>query len=383
MTREYDYIIIGAGCAGLSLLMRIMDNDPGHTKKILLMDKSKKDTNDRTWCFWEKGSGYFEPIVSKQWDRLIFRNKDFSKTLDTGTYQYKMIRAVDFYNYCFERINKAPNIDMVYSTVEEIRFKHGWYTVQTVAKTMEVKTGFLFSAVYRGFPKTKSTFSLLQHFKGWLIETDIPCFDPGQAVFMDFSVPQQWGTVFMYVLPLCPDKALIEYTVFSASALLPGQYDNAIRNYITAQLKISDFRITAIEYGTIPMTSHRFPFYKEGVYYIGTAGGQTKASTGYTFQFIQKQSAQIAGALNKGITDLTGIQPAPSRFRLYDNILLRVLSENKMTGEQIFSTLFKKIPAEKIFRFLDNETTLAEEFPILNAMPPAIFGVAAIKQIFS
>jgi lycopene beta-cyclase len=131
------------------------------------------------------------------------------------------------------------------------------------------------------------------------------------------------------------------------------------------------------------MTSHRFPFYKDGVYYIGAAGGQTKASTGYTFQFIQKQSERIAGALNKGITDLTGIQPDRSRFRLYDNILLRVLSEKKMTGEEIFSTLFKKIPAEKVFRFLDNETTLAEEFHILNAMPSGTFGIAAIKQIFS
>ena len=383
MTTEYDYIIIGAGCAGLSLLMRIMDNDPGYTKKILLIDKSKKDTNDRTWCFWEKDNGYFEPVVCKQWDHLTFRNKDFSKTLDTGAYQYKMIRAVDFYNYCFERISKAPNIEMAYSEVEEIHFENDRYTIQTDTSTIEVKAGFLFSSVYRNFPKTKNTFSLLQHFKGWLLETDIPCFDPEQAVFMDFSVSQQWGTVFMYVLPLCPDKALIEYTVFSAASLLPGQYDDAIRNYITTQLKISDFRIAATEYGIIPMTSHRFPFYKDGVYYIGTAGGQTKASTGYTFQFIQKQSAQIAGALNKGITDLTGIQPARSRFRLYDSILLRVLNENKMTGEQIFSTLFKKISAEKILRFLDNETNLAEEFPILNAMPPAIFGVAAIKQIFS
>jgi lycopene beta-cyclase len=383
MMGEYDYIIIGAGCAGLSLLMRIMDNDPGCTKKILLIDKSKKDTNDRTWCFWEKGSGYFEPLVSKHWDQLIFRSKAFSKTLDASAYQYKMIRAVDFYTYCFERINKSPNIEVAYWEVEEIHFENERYVIRTATETKEVKAEFLFSAVYRDFPKTKSTISLLQHFKGWLIETDISRFDPEQAIFMDFSVSQQWGTVFMYMLPLSPDKALIEYTVFSASALLPGQYDDAIGNYIATQLKISDFRIAATEYGIIPMTSHRFPFYKDGVYYIGAAGGQTKASTGYTFQFIQKQSERIAGALNKGITDLTGIQPDRSRFRLYDNILLRVLSEKKMTGEEIFSTLFKKIPAEKVFRFLDNETTLAEEFHILNAMPSGTFGIAAIKQIFS
>ena len=33
---------------------------------------------------------------------------------------------------------------------------------------------------------------------------------------------------------------------------------------------------------------------------IGTAGGQTKASSGYTFQFIQKQSQQIVDYLIAG-----------------------------------------------------------------------------------
>ena len=51
------------------------------------------------------------------------------------------------------------------------------------------------------------------------------------------------------------------------------------------------------EFGIIPMTNADFPFFKNGMYYIGTAGGQTKASTGYTFRFIQKQADAIVEQL--------------------------------------------------------------------------------------
>ena len=52
---KYDYIIIGAGASGL-LLADAMGNDSFFAdKKILILDKEAKKTNDRTWCYWEKG----------------------------------------------------------------------------------------------------------------------------------------------------------------------------------------------------------------------------------------------------------------------------------------------------------------------------------------
>jgi len=56
----YDYIIIGAGAAGL-MLADTMGKDAFFAEKsILLLDKDTKETNDRTWCFWEKGTGLFD-----------------------------------------------------------------------------------------------------------------------------------------------------------------------------------------------------------------------------------------------------------------------------------------------------------------------------------
>ena len=55
----YDYIIVGAGASGL-LLADALGSDSFFSKKsILLLDKSDKSQNDRTWCFWEKDTGPF------------------------------------------------------------------------------------------------------------------------------------------------------------------------------------------------------------------------------------------------------------------------------------------------------------------------------------
>ena len=70
-------------------------------KKILLVDKVEKNKNDRTWCFWETENDLFESIVYKRWGKMWFHDIGFSKLLDISPYQYKMIRGLDFYNYCF------------------------------------------------------------------------------------------------------------------------------------------------------------------------------------------------------------------------------------------------------------------------------------------
>jgi len=59
LNKVYDYIIAGGGCAGLSLVMRMLKEPQLSTKKILIIDKDSKQLNDRTWCYWEKGEGFF------------------------------------------------------------------------------------------------------------------------------------------------------------------------------------------------------------------------------------------------------------------------------------------------------------------------------------
>ena len=51
--RNFDYIITGAGAAGLMLAYRMAKDAFFDEKSILIIDPEKRKEEDRTWCFWE------------------------------------------------------------------------------------------------------------------------------------------------------------------------------------------------------------------------------------------------------------------------------------------------------------------------------------------
>ncbi|MEO8412290.1 MAG: lycopene cyclase family protein [Ginsengibacter sp.] len=384
--KYYDYIFLGAGCASLSIIMRMIASKKFISKKILLIDKEPKTKNDRTWCFWEQDPGFFEDIVYSKWGSLLFNTKGHKAiSLEMGNYQYKMIRGIDFYKKCFAAIQQQENITIVYG---EISFEETTGTLLIIQLNNEPllpgKNTIVFNSLYIPPIKQKNKFYLLQHFKGWVIESPDHLFKENQATLMDFNVSQDNGTAFVYVLPLSSSKALIEYTLFSEDLLPAAEYNRALKNYVEIFPGLTNYKIVEEEFGVIPMTNHDFSFYKNGMYYIGTAGGQTKASTGYTFRFIQKQADKILDELvAKG--GLSGNYKINKRFLFYDSTLLHILSKKLLSGKIIFFILFNKNRASAIFKFLDNETSLKEEIKLLNSLPKKIFikaGYTEFKRMF-
>jgi len=153
-----------------------------------------------------------------------------------------------------------------------------------------------------------------------------------------------------------------------------------LKNYLKNFLKIEDYSIRGSEFGIIPMSNEDLPFYKNGAYQIGTAGGQTKPSSGYTFQFIQKQSDAIVKKLSLG-ESIDKMPKTPSRFRFYDHVLLDILYHNKYPGDKIFTRLFKKNKPQQVLRFLDNESSLYEEIKLISTLPTWPFLSSAIKKL--
>lgn len=376
---QYNYIFLGAGCATLSIIMRMMESKNFAAKKILIIDKEKKNKNDRTWCFWEKEADFFEKIVYKTWSDLSFKNDNTSIALDIHPYQYKMIRGIDFYNYCFGQISAADNIDIAFG---EISFekKNGIDSIKLNNEELNLsKNTYVFNSIYEPGSKQKDKYYLLQHFKGWIIETEKDYFDPENGTLMDFRVSQQHGTSFVYVLPLSSTTALVEYTLFTDALLSQEEYDNGLKDYLKNYSDIEGYKIIDEEFGVIPMTNAIFPAFKNNMYFIGTAGGQTKASTGYTFRFIQKQSAQIVKNLSGGKPPLR--KSRQDRFYFYDSTLLNILANGTLAGKDIFSTLFRKNKAASVFKFLDNETNLSEDLKIINSLPKKEFLKAGLREL--
>ena len=377
---RFHYIIAGAGCAGLSFLVRLLQTGQYSGKKILLIDEAPKNVNDRTWCFWEKTPGLFEPIVYKSWTQLRLYDPTHVALYDIAPYTYKMIRGIDFYQYCFDFIRQYPNVTIEYATIQKIENRNGSAVLET--NDQLYVADHIFSSISMGKPLLKKReYYLLQHFKGWTIETNEPVFNPAEATLMDFRVSQEQGTAFVYVMPFTPHRALVEYTLFTNQLLDSKEYDAGLKNYIHTFLNTAHYTILGEESGVIPMTNHNFPAGEGAITWLGTAGGQTKASSGYTFQFIQKQTAQLVDAmLNNGKFNVDKRFMA-KRFRWYDGVLLNVLSKNKLPGAMIFTELFKKNKPTDVLQFLDNETSFLQEMKIITVLPKRVFIRAALEQL--
>jgi lycopene beta-cyclase len=374
---KFDYLIAGAGCAGLSLAMHMISSGKFSDRKILLVDKESKESNDRTWCYWTQGKDIFDPIVYRQWENIRLHGEEFSRQMKILPYKYKMIRGIDFYDYCFEEISRQPNFSFIQKKVDRV-FSNEIAT-GAVVDNITIHADYIFNSIVFETPVLKEKeYWLLQHFRGWVIQTEEPCFDVDAAVLMDFRTSQKHGTAFCYVLPLSEREALVEYTLFSTEVLAAKDYDDGLRAYITDVLKINSFKRIGTESGIIPMTNYQFPRVQNNIINIGTAGGQTKASSGYTFNFIQKHSAGLVSQLIKSGDPF--VRNRATRFFFYDGILLRILKGGHPSGREIFTDLFRKNDVLSVLRFLDNETRLIEELKIISSLPTLPFLKAAIKH---
>jgi lycopene beta-cyclase len=375
LEKKYDYIIAGAGCAGYSLLYHLLQDPLLSKKKILVVDANFNKGNDRTWCFWEDSVGPFETIVCKKWSNIEVLKGAMHRSLPTAPFEYKMIQGIDFYQYISDFAKGFDNVEWVASkilTIDSINANSARVNWEGGAANAD----YVFSSI--NGERIQST--LWQHFKGIVVEFDNPVFDAHIARLMDFNVPQMDATAFMYLLPITDKKALVEYTLFSPSMLESAQYDLVLNTYLEEHYKGQTYQIQHTEMGAIPMTSKKLTSNDGAVVSIGTMGDAVKASTGYAFQFIQQQTQQIVDQLKLN----QALNPAVhhTRHQFYDAVLLYILENQKMAGDEIFARIFKKNRAATVFKFLSNTSTLLDDLKIMSSLPTPIFLPAAIKVMF-
>ncbi|SEQ19664.1 lycopene cyclase family protein [Flavobacterium urocaniciphilum] len=376
---HYHYIFTGGGLSALLTLFEMIQSGRFSDKKILLIDSSSKDKNDRTWCFWDT-ENLFDEIISKKWNIAWFKNESFTNQLNLSPYEYKMIRSLDFYKLIFEAINKHPNIEIFHDDVIDYSELGNHCIVKT--KTKSFTCNQIFNSIYNPEVVTSQTkFPLVQqHFIGWFIKSKEAVFTEDCPTFMDFSVEQKGNTRFMYVLPTSSNEALLEYTLFSKDLLSTSEYESEIEKYIQ-QLGITEYEIVEKEQGTIPMTC--FPFWKnntKNIINIGSAGGWSKASTGYTFKNSVKKSKELVQFL-KTNSDFTKFYKS-NKFRFYDLLLIDILYQTNQYGSAIFSSMFKTGKAALIFKFLDEETSFWEDLKVIWMCPKGLFIKALLRRIF-
>lgn len=356
----YFYVIVGGGLAGLQLARQLSRDIFFKGKKIALIDTTF-EAPSKTWCFWEKGEGQWESVVSKFWDSGLFITSEIKKELELDPYRYKMIKATDYYREILSELKASADISLIRDEIEEIdpvtRKAFG-------KKNNYTATHFFDSRINSKYLENTKYTNIYQHFKGWLIETSKPAFNPDQFTMMDYRLKYKNSTAFTYILPISEKKALIEYTFFTPYLTEDAVYDEMLKKYIKEILQINSYTILETEGGIIPMTD--YPFEKEStpeITKIGTGGGWVKASTGYSFKNTEKKIEQLIENLKSG--RLPGENLIIPRFRKYDAIFLDVLAQNNQKGEKIFTDFYTKNTPPEIFAYLDEETTVPEELKVM------------------
>ncbi len=376
--QHYHYIFTGSGLSALMTVYEMLLSGKFKDKSILLIDENTKKANDRTWCLWDEHN-LFDEIVSKKWNQAIFANEKFNRVLELTPYQYKKINGLDFYELVFKKISEHKNIHFLNQKIVDFTELGNHCVVKTESETFTCNK--VFNSIYN--PKVvtaQNKFPLIQqHFIGWFIKSKEAVFTPNCGTFMDFSVEQKGNTRFMYVLPTSSTEALLEYTLFSKDLLLKEEYESEIKKYIE-NLGITEYEIIEREQGNIPMTC--YPFWKhntKNVINIGSAGGWTKASTGYTFKNASKKSKALVQFI-KSESDFTKFHKK-DKFWFYDLLLLDILSSKNELGSKIFSSMFKKGESTVIFKFLDEETSIWEDLQVIWKCPKMMFVKALFGRI--
>lgn len=389
----YDFIIAGGGLAGLSLAYYLSQSSLENAK-ILIIDQSEKKENDKTWCFWEAQPTAFDEIVRQKWNGVWFHgSRNFSQFLPIDEYQYKLIRSADFYQFIYKAISRKDNIsfliDSVLSVEKDIDNRPQVKTTQGIFKASQI----VFDSTSRSSYDDPRYSQMLQHFKGWVIETDAPAFDETKPTMFDFSVEQNDECRFVYVLPYSPTKALVEFTIFSDNLLEDSVYDDELKSYISQRLKITNYRIEEVEKGIIPMSDEpciQIP--DDGIVHIGTAGGYVKASTGYSFTRTQRILKNLVRDLERAKGNFDSFEKEKKAWRkgtyipnwkaLLDSILLDVMLKNRHSSKDIFTRLFSKNRPAQILKFLDEDTSLLEDLAIMHTVPIIPFLKSAFVVIF-
>ncbi|MGF1671114.1 MAG: lycopene cyclase family protein [Balneolaceae bacterium] len=380
-SKNYDYIIAGAGASGLSLLWYLLHSSL-REKKILVVDENLYPANDKTWCFWDMKNIPFDTLIRSEWKRLTVISPEYTFTGDLQDSSYHALSSYDFTHHVLDFAREFNNIHFLESEI--LSFDETGSGAELLTNDGRFGANLIFQSVFSppDIESAKSDISLKQHFKGWEIETTENLFDKQKAILMDFDIDQRNGFSFMYHLPLSEKRSLVEYTLFTKELLPRDDYDPVIMKYLSDKfgMEQSDFTVHRTEYGVIPMEDKRYPvWYNKNTMNIGTVGGWTKPSTGYTFTRIQQRCKKIVEALEKGLHP--EIRNGSSyRFRVYDIMILYLINSDPQKSVHLFQTLFKTSGFDKVLKFLDEKTSFAEELVIFSKLPYKPFFEAIYKM---
>lgn len=368
-TKIYDFVFIGIGASNSLLLLNLIQKKCNENNSFAIIESNSKVENDKTYCFWSDSNSSIvrelSPIISHSYT-IINVNQTESQTIDEQPYYY--IRSSDLYNHTKEK-SSQNNITIHREQVEHISVSKEIYLVKTTDSVFF--TRFIFDSRAPSISNFNSKdIYIHQSFYGLHIKCKNDVFNEHSFNMMNFNIEQSNYTQFIYILPFSNNEALVELTRFGVDKIDIDYAKSILDNFLNQSF--GDYIIVADETGCIPMTTFQnSESVFDGVLNTGASANMIKPSTGYGFKKMFEYAEVVTDKILAGELEDFNKMPlqSKSRFLFYDRLLLTILLHWPNEGKKIFTRLFNRHSILTIFQFLDEKTSLYQEFKIFMSLP--------------
>ncbi|MBP8806094.1 MAG: lycopene beta-cyclase CrtY [Kofleriaceae bacterium] len=358
----YDLVIVGGGLQAALIAVAVHARAPG--RRIAILERGERLGGNHTWCFHAtdvspRMAEHLGPLIGHRWGGYDVAFPRYRRTLASG---YAAIPS--------DRVD--PVVRGLGPTVEVIDRA----TASAVGPgRVELTDGREFTAPWvidaRG-PDHHVGVGGYQKFVGVELVLDRP-HGVTRPLLMDARVAQIDGYRFLYVLPLAPDRLLVEDTYFSAGAYLDVA-TVAARARAYAEENGWRGQLVRTESGVLPLAWQADVVEPvPGLLVAGYAGGWFHPVTGYSLPM----AARLAEAIADGLAtdDLPGAVAAAvaaQRAQLgFATRLVWMMFRWFPAGERRgVLEHFYRLPPDTIGRFYALTMTRADRARVFLRRPP-------------
>jgi lycopene beta-cyclase len=372
--QHVDIVIIGGGCAGLSLARELASC--GYLGSVVIVEPRATYTDDRSWCFWAPVEHALSDWISHNWSSWTFgQTGQAHQTRTCPGYSYQYVRSLDFYDKSRRCIAASSNIalmlDEKVTHVQEhpkewlVETNSSAYTANYVVDTRPASEDRLL----------KST--LFQSFVGFEMYLDQPLTNAYAVELMTDMRLINGEFCFSYVLPFDRQHVLVETTFFARAPMGADDIEREL-NQLLIQRGWANGDVLRREYGVLPMgLAPLVSKAKPGLIQSGMGGGALRASSGYGFMRIQRWAQRCASQLKQGVSPSPNLETT-GLLQQMDRIFLKVLQQKPALAPQIFSQLLGRVAPHRFIRFMDDRPNLLDMLSIISSMPTSPFLQALI-----
>ena len=360
--QEREIIILGGGCAGLSLAARLVQQSPDIA--LTVVEPRTHYEEDRTWCGWSLSPHFFSDCVVSQWNHWRIVTPEGTQLLGSANYPYEMIRASLVYEKARMLLNDSASSELLLGAEAVTVYESADKVKVHLADGRVLGSPWVIDT--RPQSRVLAPPWLWQNFVGYVIELDgLGEGLDGLPTLMEFQSPGESVAQFMYTIPFGERTMLCECTRFSKVVGEVHLLEAELTHWLTARFG-DHWKLQRRESGSLPMAPS-LPTAQRRVIQAGTRGGSMRISTGYAFHRIQRWADASAQSFLRD-----GVPLPPARNRLLDRmdeLFLRVLQEPSTSAADLFGVLFESCPTDSLVRFLSGVPRASDLWPVARCLP--------------